>query len=409
MKIAIITSGFLPVIDGVTVSGFQRVKRLSEWGHEVMLFCPDYQSLSSIYPNWEKYTGEILPNITVVSLDSQPFMDLDFERNVSRKSYQQLLKKLEEFSPDIIHVDEPERLFLGFLKRPGIDFARKKNIPCIAFFRTNFTEYIEDFFPFKGNILKWAEKLAKKLIVWVYNAYDITLIHSKITEVKLIDMGIRNVCYRELWGFEPHLFRNPNLKIDNFFAKKYNVKSTVDEKVKLLFMGRLTPDKGWEFGLSSIEQFKDLIEWQKVAIFVAGDGSLHSQIFERLSAVCHNTYMLGRVPPEKVPELLANIDIYVTNSEKETKGLTVVEALASGTPVIAPNAGGVIVNMTDGKTGFLYTPQSSQEFILSLKKLVENCDLRAEMESNTYENVQDLTLDKAIKNLIEIWTQEIHK
>jgi len=47
MKIAIITSGFLPIIDGVTVSGMQRLKRLSQWGHEVILFCPDYSSVTS--------------------------------------------------------------------------------------------------------------------------------------------------------------------------------------------------------------------------------------------------------------------------------------------------------------------------------------------------------------------------
>ncbi|MEY2831097.1 MAG: hypothetical protein RLZZ574_355 [Cyanobacteriota bacterium] len=39
MKIAIITSCFLPIIDGVTVSGLQRLKLLSKWGHEVILFC----------------------------------------------------------------------------------------------------------------------------------------------------------------------------------------------------------------------------------------------------------------------------------------------------------------------------------------------------------------------------------
>ncbi|ANV84455.1 glycosyl transferase family 1 [Picosynechococcus sp. PCC 7003] len=407
MKIAIITSGFLPVIDGVTVSGFQRVQRLSKWGHEVILFCPDYQSLKAIYPDWKQYTGNILPNVKVVNLESQPFMGIDFERNVTRGSYGQMLQQLEAFSPDIIHVDEPERLFLGFLKIPGIDFAKKHNIPCIGFFRTNFTEYIEDFFPVKGIFLKFAENIAKKLIAWIYNSYDLTLIHSKTTEAKLVQMGITNVHYRELWGFDPQKFREPKLKINDFFVRNYDLHQEIEEKVKILFIGRLTPDKGWDFGLNALEQFKDLIDWKRVAIFVAGDGPLNSEILERLSKICPETHMLGRVPPEKVPQLFANTDIYVTNSEKENRALTVVEALASGTPVIAPNAGGVIDNMTDGKTGFLYPPQDAQAFVLSLKHLVEHDDLRHEMADNTYGNVCELTLDKAVENLLDIWKKQV--
>ncbi len=81
MKIAIITSGFLPVVDGVKVSGLHRVQHLSQWRHEVLLCCPDYSSWAEVYPNWQKYTGTLLPGVNVINLDSNPFMDLDFERN----------------------------------------------------------------------------------------------------------------------------------------------------------------------------------------------------------------------------------------------------------------------------------------------------------------------------------------
>ena len=83
MKVAIITSGFLPLIDGVTVSGWQRVTKLSQWGHEVILFCPDYSSLEPDYPNWRDYTGNILPGVKVVNLPSGSFVGLDCEPNVT--------------------------------------------------------------------------------------------------------------------------------------------------------------------------------------------------------------------------------------------------------------------------------------------------------------------------------------
>jgi glycosyltransferase involved in cell wall biosynthesis len=408
MKIAIITSGFLPVIDGVTVSGFHRLQRLSRWGHEVMLFCPDYQSLADVYPNWQDYIGDILPGVKVFPLDSTPFMDLDFERNVSRKSYRTLWRELEKFQPEIIHVDEPERLFLGFWRSAGVDFAKKNNIPCVGFFRTNFVEYIEDFFPVKGAILNFVEMLIKRFIAWVYNAYDLTLIHSVITKEKLIKMGIKNVLYQELWGFEPEVFANPNLKVANFFRDQYQLEA-VDDQVKLLFIGRLTPDKGWNFALDAFPKVAKMVDLDRVAIIVAGDGPQRTEIAEKLGKLTKNVHLLGRVAPENIPALLANSDIYISNSEKENRALTVVEALASGTPVLVPNAGGVVENMTDGKTGFIYIPQDKDNFALKLKQLIEHPDLWQEMGKNGYQNVAGLTLDKAVKNLLEIWTQEIIK
>ena len=134
MKIAIISSGFLPVIDVVTITQINRLHQLSQYGHQVLLFCPDYSQLANIYPDWQTYTGNILPGVRIVNLDSESFFGLDFERNVSRKSYQVVLQELQNFQPDIIHVDEPERLFTGFLKIPGIDYAKRAGIPCLSFF-----------------------------------------------------------------------------------------------------------------------------------------------------------------------------------------------------------------------------------------------------------------------------------
>ena len=144
MKIAILASGFLPVIDGVTVSGFYRLQKLSQWGHEVLFFCPDYSALADIYPNWQDYTGNIFPGVRVVSLKSKPYF-VDFERDFAWSSYRQVKQELANFQPDIIHVDEPERLFVNFWRLAGIKFARSHQIPCVGFFRTNFLEYLEDF------------------------------------------------------------------------------------------------------------------------------------------------------------------------------------------------------------------------------------------------------------------------
>jgi glycosyltransferase involved in cell wall biosynthesis len=402
MKIAIITSGFLPVIDGVTVSGMQRLRKLSHWGHEVLLFCPDYSALSKIYPNWREFTGEILPGVRVVSLASTPFMDLDFERNVSIFSNGKLTRELEAFQPDIIHVDEAERLFFGFFRKPGIAYARKANIPCVSFFRTNFLEYVEDYIPLPSVAIAVIKFFFKQIILFVYNAYDVTLVSSKVTHQKLIEMGFKNTRYGNLLGFEQKMFAE-SLRKPNFFKDKYRILG-LDRKVTLLFLGRLTPDKGWDFTLEALAQLSS-IERDAVAIIVAGGGPIQDDIAAKLSELNIEAHLLGRVPPEEVPLLLANSDVHVTASTKETRGLTILEAFAAGIPVLAPNAGGVVENIRDGWNGFLFEPNNEGDFRQKLLQLVQNRDLRKEMGRNAKSCVTQYSWDETVKNLVEIWTE----
>ena len=271
MKIAIISSGFLPVVDGVTITQVNRLHQLSQYGHQVLLFCPDYSQLANIYPNWQAYTGNILPGVKVVNLDSESFLGLDFERNVSRKSYQVVLQELQNFQPDIVHVDEPERLFTGFLRIPGIDYAKRADIPCVSFFHTNLLEYGKDYFNTPTAIDTIVKYILKLPLAWIYNAYDLTLVSSQVTKTKLKKLGINNILTEELLGINIEKF-SPTLRQTNFFESKYQIPN-IDSKVKLIFLGRLTPDKGWKFTIDAFTKAQKL-NLEDIALIIAGDGSM---------------------------------------------------------------------------------------------------------------------------------------
>ncbi|MDJ0535545.1 MAG: glycosyltransferase [Xenococcaceae cyanobacterium MO_207.B15] len=405
MKIAIIASGFLPVIDGVTVSGFYRLKKLSQWGHQVLLFCPDYRSLAHIYANWQEYTGEILPGVKVINLASTPFF-VEFETNVAFYAYNKLIRELEQFQPDIIHVDEPERVYLGFWQLPAVKFAKKHNIPCVGFFRTNFLEYLEDFFPLPAPLFAVLYWFIKKLILRVYNSYDVTLVSSTVTQEKIIQLGIKNTLYRNLLGFEQNKF-TPSLKQEKFFTNKYQLPN-LENKVKLVFLGRLTPDKGWDFTLNNLEKIFQAINVEKIAFLIVGDGESRNKIATTLSKFTPHFHLFGRIDPADIPAILANSDIHVTTSEKETRGLTILEALASGIPVLAPNAGGVVENIQDGVNGFLYHPRNSEDFVNKLKLLVEDSTLRYQMGTQGRLSIRDkYSWTKTVQNLLDTWQEQI--
>ncbi|MGJ3251820.1 MAG: glycosyltransferase [Elainellaceae cyanobacterium] len=407
MKIAIISSGFLPVVDGVTVTLSNRLKVLSQQGHQVLLLCPDYRPIASIYPDWHEYVGAILPGVRVVSLASEPFMGLEFERNPTRASYRLVLQELDAFQPDIIHVDEPDRLSLSLFNAPGVDFAKQHQIPCVAFFHTNFVDYIEDYFNLPPVAIALAQWGSKRIISRVFNAYDATLVSSRVTSENVTHMGIRNAICDDFLGVDLTRF-NVEKRDDRFFEKTYGIPD-VDRRVKLIFLGRLTADKGWAFTLDAWSTLATRSEFDldRVAIIVAGEGDRRSEIETRFRQLGIHARCLGRVPPDAVPDLLINSDIHITASEKETRGLTLLEAFAAGIPVIAPRAGGVVETVQEGWNGFLFTPKDVDDFIQTLHRLIHEPDLRRTMGHRGREWVDSMSWTRAVDRLLAVWQSQI--
>ncbi|MEM8502137.1 MAG: glycosyltransferase [Cyanobacteria bacterium P01_D01_bin.1] len=409
MKIAIVSSGFLPVVDGVTISLFQRVRVLSKLGHQVLILCPDYRAVAAVYPNWQDYQGEILPGVRVVNLPSEPFMGVEFERNLSRKADRVLNQELAAFAPEIVHVDEPDRIFLGMLKAPGVAYARANGVPCVGFYHTNFIDYIEDFLPlprFLISGLQWGSML---FIRPVFHAYDAILVASPVTQEKMQQMRIQNVLCDRYLGVDVQAFRSQR-RAPDFFAKTYGIEG-IERKAKLVFLGRLTPDKGWGFTLRSLTTWANDPQnahlKSHVAVLVAGDGDLRDQILAALQPLGLSVHLLGRIPPAAVPPLLVNSDIHVTTSEKETLGLTVLEAFAAGIPAIAPAKGGVTTHIRDGENGLLFEPQSVQSFGQALTRLVSDQRLRHQLGRQGQQDVTDYDWERAVLALLSTWQQQI--
>lgn len=413
MKVAIITSGFFPVVDGVTVTVAQRVQRLSQLGHPTLILCPDYRAIAQIYPNWSDYVGEILPGVTVQPLPSRSFMGLDFEQNVTPSAYPVLLKALADFQPDLIHVDEPERLQLGFGKIPAARFAKQQGIPCVSFLHTNLIAYLEDFLPLPRLIIALMQAISRRIVSHIYNAYDLTLISSQITYRAAVRMGIRNAQYAELLGIDLGRF-DPDLKQVQFWQTvDPPLPQSCNAKVKLIFLGRLTPDKGWQFTIDAFTQmarspaYRDLL--QSVVLIIAGDGSMRPGIEQAFAKLPVDVHFLGRVASEAVPALLINSDLHVTASEKETRGLTLMEACAAGIPVLAPQAGGIPDTVQSDQTGLLFQPQNWPDFAAKLQQLVTQPNLRQQMGRTARDQAQQFDQAAAVDRLLQIWQQQLDR
>lgn len=126
--------------------------------------------------------------------------------------------------------------------RIAIGHGNNQSYTLRSFFHTNYIEYFDNYFELPLGLNVLFKNLLGFIFAKIYNSYDFTLVSSKVTEQKLVKMGIKNTKYAELLGCDRELFINSH-KQDNFFSDRYNLPNC-DRKIKLIFIGRLTPDKG---------------------------------------------------------------------------------------------------------------------------------------------------------------------
>lgn len=309
MKIAIISSGCRPVLDGVTISLHQRLQKLGDLDHQVLVICPDYKELSELYPDFQDWSGNILPGVNVINLPSDPIPGADFDMNYSRKANGGINSALSSFQPDIIHVDEPERIAVGIWNAPGVSFARANGVPISAMFHTNFVDMdLEE--QGQSKLLQW---MAPFVVRWVYRSYDATLVSNSVVEKRVNQLGVDNTLGGQYIGVDLAAFRSHGKEPTNFLRSYDLNRAAFKDKVVLAFVCRLNPDKGWPFILHSFKQFAlDQPDWlERIALVIAGGGELHDQIEQTFKELNIPTVMLGRVLPEHMPLLLERADVCV--------------------------------------------------------------------------------------------------
>ena len=393
MKIAIISEGYYPELSGVTTSLDARVKKLAELGNEIRIYSPDYSAISNIYPNYASYVGEIFPNVTVVPFPSKDHA-VEYVRDPQPFSCKTVAKDIDIFNPDIIHTECPDRLFTGFLSRPGIKYAKQANIPKTAIYHTNYIAYIEDF---KKEML-WLnfpgiESILRKMLVWVYNSYDVTMVPTEETRKSLTGHGIKNTHLGYFNGVDTDTF-NPNIAD---YPSEYE---DFRDFTKILYVGRLTPDKNLDDLLNAFAYIRKM--HQKVKFIFIGDGPERDTI-KAWSDAHNDTLLLGRIPPDKISPYFVHADILATASAKENRPLTILEAMASGIPVVAPAAGGIKDQIIDGETGLLTPPYAPQELANSISRLITDDDLYERISRNARDAVLSQSWSNSANEMLAVW------
>lgn len=343
MKIAIFTDTFYPEINGVARTLKRFTDYLAAQDISVKVFAPENPS--------DDYVSTHIHRFKSASFFLYP------ECRVAFPNYFQIKAEIENFQPDLIHVATPFNLGMT-----GVYCAKKLNIPLVGSYHTDFDQYLTFYdLPFLSSFL-W------KYMNWFHRPMQKLFVPSVETMDKLEVCGFTNM---EIWP------RGVDCELFHPFYDKYAVRKrySIQKEYILSYAGRLAPEKNVSFLLDIArnlpQQIRDRVHW-----LIVGDGPIREQLEKEAPA---NMTFTGYLNGEQLAEVYSASDLFVFPSATETFGNVVLESLASGTPVIGANSGGVKNIITHGVTGILCEANNLQQFTNGIVSMIASDSKRLQM------------------------------
>lgn len=336
MRIAIFSEVFLPKIDGITNRLRHTIDRLLDDGHEVRVFGPLHAQ--------NRYRGVKVVQIAGMPLPFYPGLQISH-------ADPRIAWELFRFRPDVVHVVGPASL--GVL---GAVAARGLGLPVVASYHTDLPAYL----PRYG--LGFARPVIWPAIRAVHGLAHLNLAPSTVTRDELEGHGIKPV---GIWrgGVDTARFR-PEAASATMRLRLTEEARPDAVKALALYVGRIGPEKG----LDRFFDLHDAIPGLHVAI--VGDGPDRERLEKRARG--RRFVFTGFLRGDELAAAYASADLFVMPSTTETLGFVVLEAMSSGTPVVAARAGGQLDLVSDGENGLLYEPGDPVDAIRQVETLIGN-------------------------------------
>ncbi len=165
--------------------------------------------------------------------------------------------------------------------------------------------------------------------------------------------------------------------------------TNVTKEWDVAFMGRLE-------SMKSVDLFPEMLsilskDFPKLKFLMTGEGSLKKQIFSEFEErnVSHLVDYYGVVETAKVPELINKSRIFIYPSRREPFGLSIVESMACGVPVVTANVFGPAEIVDNGHDGVTIVPGDVMELVNAITSLLSGDELRERITRNCRKSVLD--------------------
>lgn len=314
-----------------------------------------------------------------------------------RKAYKKLKGLIKEYQPDIVHTHASKA---GALGRRA---AKACNVPVVihTFHGHVFHSYFgrAKTFLFKTIERRLANSSSGIIAISELQKKELALDHKicDTDKIKVIPLGF------DLNKFSRNIEENRLLT-----RSKFNLN---EDDVTIAIIGRLAPVKDHGFFLNAIEIVLSKTT-KSLRVFIVGDGSEWGKIEKRVAEI--NKQFENRITMTSwitdIATFNAGMDIIGLTSKNEGTPVSLIEAQASGVPVITTDVGGVRDIVDDNETGFIIPVGDLEQYAEKLLELIEDEKKRKKMSQNGWPFVRDkFHYERLVKDMEDYYKELLAK
>ncbi len=342
MKILITTDWYKPVINGVVTSVINLKSELEKAGHEVRVL--------TLSPDGRQHFKDDTYYLKSFKVKIYP------QARGTYNFHSKYLPEILEWHPDIVH-SQCEWISFYFAKY----IALKLNIPIVHTYHTIYEDYTH-------YILR-SKRLSKSIVLFgsnhALNATDYVITPTNKARSLLLSYGIENPIITIPTGID---------------LNKYKSRISEDRRRELLSSYGITPDKTVIVSIGRLALEKNVDELlgnmralakshPEIVLLIVGGGP-YAEVLKELvldMGLKGHVFFTGMVSPDLIPEYFQLGKLFVCASQSEAQGLTYIESLASGIPLLCKYDKCLENVLIEGRNGFFFdSPQSFIEKLLSL-------------------------------------------
>ncbi len=187
----------------------------------------------------------------------------------------------------------------------------------------------------------------------------------------------------------------------------FTPKQTESQEIRLICVGRLIERKGQHHLLRSFAQLQTQYKDHKLLLTLVGTGDAERELRKLATElnIDDSVTFLGFVPREKMPEIYHHADIFILPSQSEGMSIALLEAMASGLPVVVTDAGGTDELITAGENGIVVRWADVEGLTQGLIQLVNNPSQRENMGIKNRNRAVELSWQHITQDYVDIMKQ----
>lgn len=377
MRILITTDAYDSMVNGVAVSVNNLYRALKEEGHKVRILTLA-QTPFSYYEKDVYYIKSTAIGIYPNARATCSFWD-DF------------LEEIIEWSPEIVH-SQCEFFTFAFARK----IAKRLNIPIVHTYHTLYEYYTHYFCP--------NESLGKKIValatIFICEKTDCVIAPTRKTEDILRGYEVNTKIAVIPTGISLDRLKK-DVTDEECCAKKKQIGIPENAPV-IVILGRLAKEKNIAFLI------QQMVKLQKkgIHLLIVGDGP-ERQTLEKLTRELdleQMVHFVGMISSEEVYKYYRLGDVFVSASRSETQGLTYIEALSCGLPLLCWKDPCLEEILISGENGFYY--ENEQEFAKKLDIIFEH---KNEMQKCAFVCSEKFSREIFGKKVIQLYQQVLYE